>query len=150
MADAVDERRQDALRILALSGTSALAMMWQRWNPKPDHTVLKGPETGLVMARGRVGGGGTPFNLGETTCTRCVVALGTGEVGYGHVLGREADKARTVALFDALGQCKAHAARIETEVIAPLRAALTEAADARASEVAATRVNFYTMARGED
>ncbi|MEM8853351.1 MAG: phosphonate C-P lyase system protein PhnG [Pseudomonadota bacterium] len=150
MADGVDERRQEALRVLALCDTASLSALWQAWEPKPDHTVLKGPETGLVMARGRVGGGGAPFNLGETTCTRCVVALASGEVGYGHILGRDGDKARTVALFDALGQCTAHKERVEAEVIAPLRTALAAAAKARASEVAATRVDFYTMARGED
>ena len=39
----------------------------------PPHRRLRGPETGLVMVRGRAGGDGAAFNLGEMTVTRCAV-----------------------------------------------------------------------------
>ncbi len=35
------------------------------------HTDLRPPETGLVMLRGRIGGDGAPFNIGEAAVTRC-------------------------------------------------------------------------------
>jgi alpha-D-ribose 1-methylphosphonate 5-triphosphate synthase subunit PhnG len=151
MADPMPEtERRDALATLALAEPEALRAHWRAFEPKPDHTVVRGPETGLIMVRGRIGGGGAPFNVGEATATRCVVRLSTGEVGFGHVLGREAERARLVALFDALGQSPAHVARVRRDVVAPLAQARAAAVRLDAEEVAATRVDFFTMARGED
>ena len=53
------------------------------------------------------------------------------------------------ALCDALVQSEAFADDIEARVIAPLRAALSARRDRKAAEAAATRVDFYTMVRGE-
>jgi alpha-D-ribose 1-methylphosphonate 5-triphosphate synthase subunit PhnG len=141
--------RRERLRALALADPAALRAAWDALGEAPVHTVLKGPETGLVMVRGRIGGGGAPFNVGEATVTRCVVRLGTGEVGFGHVLGRDGERARIVALLDAMGEHPATADRVAREVVAPLAAASSAAAEARAAEVAATRVDFFTMARGD-
>jgi alpha-D-ribose 1-methylphosphonate 5-triphosphate synthase subunit PhnG len=101
------------------------------------------------MVRGRIGGDGAPFNLGEATVSRAAVRLSSGEVGFGYVLGRDNEKARMIALCDALVQADGHASTIEAEVVAPLRAAMTARRDQRAAEAAATRVDFYTMVRGE-
>jgi len=38
---------------------------------------------------------------------------------------------------------------VETKVIAPLRAALLTTRNRKAEETAATRVDFYTLVRGE-
>ncbi len=65
---------------------------------------MRGPEGGLVMVRGRAGGGGAPFNLGEMTVTRCTVRLGSGLVGHAYVAGREPRRAELAALVDALMQ----------------------------------------------
>ena len=42
----------------------------------PEYGLLRAPEIGLAMVRGRAEGTGPPFNLGEITITRCVVQLG--------------------------------------------------------------------------
>ena len=63
---------------------------------------------GLVMVRGRIGGGGAPFNAGEATVARCTVKLASGEVGFGHVMGRDEMRAKAIALLDALAQTAAH------------------------------------------
>jgi len=102
-----------------------------------------------VMVRGRIGGDGAPFNLGEATVSRAAIRLCSGEVGFGYALGRDRDKARMIALCDALIQTGDHAGAIEAKVIAPLRAAVMAKRERRASEAAATRVDFYTMVRGE-
>src|ERR1700743_1219713 len=115
----------------------------------PDHEDLREAENGLVMLRGRAGGGGAPFNLGEATVSRAAVRLGTGEIGFGYTLGRDREKARMIALCDALVQSETFADDIETHVIAPLRAAILARRSRKAAEVAATRVDFYTMVRGE-
>ena len=90
----------------------------------PAHENLREPENGLVMVRGRIGGDGAPFNLGEATVSRAAVRLSTGEVGFGYTLGRDRQKAQMIALCDALIQTPDHAGAVETQVLAPLRAAI--------------------------
>jgi len=101
------------------------------------------------MVRGRIGGDGAPFNLGEATVSRAAVRLASGEVGFGYTLGRDREKAQMIALCDALVQSDEFADDVETQVIAPLRTAMLARRSARAAEAAATRVDFYTMVRGE-
>jgi alpha-D-ribose 1-methylphosphonate 5-triphosphate synthase subunit PhnG len=101
------------------------------------------------MLRGRIGGDGAPFNLGEATVPRAAVRLSTGEVGFGYTLGRDRRKAQLIALCDALVQSNEFAAAVEENVLAPLRAAETATRNRKAAETAATRVDFYTLVRGE-
>ena len=115
----------------------------------PDHENLREPENGLVMVRGRIGGDGAPFNLGEATVSRAAVRLSTGEIGFGYALGRDGAKVRMIALCDALVQSDQFADLVETKVIAPLRAAISAKRDRKSAEAAATRVDFYTLVRGE-
>lgn len=117
--------------------------------PHPSEIVdLRATESGLVMLRGRMGGDGRPFNLGEATVTRAAVRLPDGRTGFAYQLGRDAAKARNAAILDALWQGPERAA-VEA-AIAPVRARIEAEAAARARRVAATRVNFFTMVRGED
>jgi alpha-D-ribose 1-methylphosphonate 5-triphosphate synthase subunit PhnG len=142
--------RRRAMGLLARALSSELAgPLAQRF---ADHGAkdLKPVETGLVMLRGRAGGDGAPFNLGEATVTRAVVELPGGERGYAHVLGRDAERARLAAIFDALWQ-KPHQRRVvETCVLEPIAARLEAERARRSAEVAATRVDFFTLRRGED
>ena len=115
----------------------------------PAHENLREPENGLVMLRGRIGGDGAPFNLGEATVSRAAVRLATGEVGFGYVLGRDRQKAQMIALCDAMVQSTELSGEVETKVIGPLRAAMIADRSRKAAEAAATRVDFYTMVRGE-
>lgn len=140
--------RKRALDVLASAPSKALAERWDAFGDKPDHQRLRGPETGLVMVRGRAGGGGAPFNLGEATVSRASVRIVTGEVGHGYCLGRDLDKAEAIAVIDALRQ--RDATRIDAEIIAPLEALGTERDELRADEAAATRVDFFTMVRGDN
>ncbi len=115
----------------------------------PDIRVLRAPEIGLVMVRGRIGGDGAPFNLGEATVTRAAVSLASGETGFGHVLGRDRDKARLAALADALWQAPSTRDEVES-VLAPVRARLAAGASLAKAQAAATRVDFFTMVRGDN
>jgi alpha-D-ribose 1-methylphosphonate 5-triphosphate synthase subunit PhnG len=115
----------------------------------PAHEDLREAENGLVMLRGRIGGDGAPFNLGEATVSRAAVRLASGEVGFGYTLGRDRDKARMIALCDALVQSDRFSDAVEAEVLAPLRAAMIAERRRKARETAATRVDFYTLVRGE-
>jgi alpha-D-ribose 1-methylphosphonate 5-triphosphate synthase subunit PhnG len=155
MADviAMDEnggqaRRQAAMAVLAHSDAASIAGQLNGI-AVPAHENLREPENGLVMVRGRIGGDGAPFNLGEATVSRAAVRLATGEVGFGYTLGRDRDKARMIALCDALIQTADHAAAVEAQVLAPLRARMVTERARKAAETAATRVDFYTLVRGE-
>src|SRR4051812_23444629 len=107
--------RRLALNALAAAEADALTAAWSNWADKPAFKPVRGPETGLVMVRGRAGGGGAPFNLGEASVSRATVRLETGEIGHGYCLGRDLDKARLIAVFDALFQ--RDPAGVETQVL---------------------------------
>ena len=114
-------------------------------SPAPAHIRLRGPETGLVMVRGRAGGDGAPFNLGEMTVTRCAVRLPDGRIGHAYVAGRDARQAELAALLDAMLQDEAARPALDAAVIAPLAAAEAARREAVARRAAATRVQFFTM-----
>jgi alpha-D-ribose 1-methylphosphonate 5-triphosphate synthase subunit PhnG len=141
-------RRKAAMAVLAHSAATDIAAHLEAM-ALPAHEDLREPENGLVMVRGRVGGDGAPFNLGEATVSRAAVRLSTGEVGFGYTLGRDRHKAMLIALCDAMVQSSEFAAAVESDVIAPLRAVMIEQRTRKAAETAATRVDFYTLVRGE-
>jgi len=140
-------RRQSAMAVLARVSTESIAERLAVIDPPPYERLRPG-ERGLVMLRGRVGGDGAPFNLGEASVSRAAVRLHGGTVGFGYVLGRDTAKAELIALCDAMLQTEA-AAAVERDVIAPLRAGLDATRQQRAAETAATRVDFFTLVRGE-
>jgi alpha-D-ribose 1-methylphosphonate 5-triphosphate synthase subunit PhnG len=142
-------RRQANMAVLARAPGAALMAQWQGWPEQPGFKLVRGPETGLVMVRGRAGGGGAPFNLGEATVTRATVRLDSGEIGHSYALGRDGEKARIAALFDALWQRPADRAAVEA-IIAQLAQTADTSDQQRREETAATRVNFFTMVRGDD
>ena len=146
--DAKQAQRKAAMAVLAHSTAAEIAGHLDRL-ALPTHESLREPENGLVMVRGRIGGDGAAFNLGEATVSRAAVRLSSGEVGFGYTLGRDSEKARMIALCDALMQSDEFFATVETGVIAPLRAAMLGRRQQKAAETAATRVDFYTMVRGE-
>jgi alpha-D-ribose 1-methylphosphonate 5-triphosphate synthase subunit PhnG len=141
-------RRKAVMAVLAHSATADIAVLLGAM-ALPVHEDLRQPENGLVMVRGRVGGDGAPFNLGEATVSRAAVRLSTGEVGFGYTLGRDREKAKLIALCDAMVQSAELAGAIETQVVAPLRTAMIEKRNRKVAEAAATRVDFYTLVRGE-
>lgn len=120
----------------------------------PTFSTLRAPETGLVMVRARAGGSGSPFNMGEMTATRCSVLLeresGSPIAGHAYVAGRRPAHAEAAAKLDALLQDPRHAATVRYAVLDPLAAEQAERTDTRRRKVGATRVDFFTMVRGED
>jgi alpha-D-ribose 1-methylphosphonate 5-triphosphate synthase subunit PhnG len=115
-----------------------------------DYADIRKPETGLVMIRGRIGGDGAPFNLGEATVTRAAVRTGSGDLGFSYILGRDQEKARLAALCDALWQNAKTRESVEANVLAPIRARLAAEQNEVSARTAATRVDFFTLVRGED
>ena len=138
------------MAVLARAPGERLKALWGEAGIAVKHEMVRGPETGLVTVRGRIGGGGSPFNIGEATVTRSTVRLAGGAVGHAYALGRDKEKSRISALIDALWQDAALQPKLAEQIIAPLAGELErDDADKRA-QTAATRVDFFTMVRGED
>jgi len=142
--------RRAAMAVLGEAQADEIAGGLTALGRMPVHEEVRPAETGLVMVRGRIGGDGAPFNLGETTVTRCAVQLSSGEIGYGYVLGRDREKARLAALCDALWQNADHRAAVERNVLAPLRTRQQERLARSRTETAATKVDFFTLVRGDN
>jgi alpha-D-ribose 1-methylphosphonate 5-triphosphate synthase subunit PhnG len=138
--------RQRWMGVLARAGAEEIAALLAGVPALPQHVRLRGPESGLVMLRGRTGGAGAPFNLGEMTVTRCTVRVANGHVGHATVAGRDGRQAELAALLDAMLQDPVRHAALQEAVIAPLATRQRAARDSAARRAAATRVDFFTMA----
>lgn len=141
--------RQAWMALLARARLQELEEVIAALLPTAPYTRLRGPDTGLVMLRGRMGGTGQPFNLGEATVTRCTVQISGGEIGHAYLLGTDSRRAELAAVGDALMQVPAQAEALRTRLLAPLGDRLAAEREQRTGEREATRVEFFTMVRGE-
>lgn len=145
-----DPPAQDARRswmsILAKAAPQELAAAWDALAEKPRYAALRAPEHGLVLVRGRMGGQGDAFNVGEMTVTRAAVRLESGETGLAYVAGRSREHAEIAAVLDAMLQSSARP-KVEALVVEPLKSAQAARRDLAARKAAATRVDFFTMVR---
>jgi alpha-D-ribose 1-methylphosphonate 5-triphosphate synthase subunit PhnG len=140
------ERRR-LLAILAAATAAELAEAVRRvGGDGRSVTDLKPTETGLVMLRGRIGGDGAAFNVGEATVTRAVVCIAGGEIGHGYRLGRDKAATRHAAILDAIWQSPARTT-FEAQVLVPIRRRIAADRERVSREAAATRVDFFTLAR---
>jgi alpha-D-ribose 1-methylphosphonate 5-triphosphate synthase subunit PhnG len=114
-----------------------------------EYRLIRAPEIGMTLVRGRMGGTGSPFNLGEMSVTRCVVRLADGRTGYSYVAGRDKQHAELAALADAHLQ-GAEQQHWLSRLIEPLAAVQQAQQAAKAAETATTQVEFFTLVRGED
>lgn len=141
--------RRDWLAVLARAGTPELEACLLRAGPIPAAEAVRPAEVGMVMLRGRIGGTGEAFNLGEASLTRCALRVAGGALGVGYALGRDRRKAELVALFDALMQDEAGRPRWMSEVVEPLRQRQAREREVASRAAASSRVDFFTMVRGE-
>ncbi|SDG53379.1 phosphonate C-P lyase system protein PhnG [Sulfitobacter delicatus] len=147
-----DEETRDRKKwmgLLARAEAGDLARLWQDLGRAPAHDVLRAPEIGGIMLRGRMGAVGDAFNIGEMSVTRCSVRLANGPDGHAYVQGRSRTKALQAALVDALMQSGA-ADAVRAKLLSPLAEIEAKRRASRAAKAAATKVDFFTMVRGED
>ncbi len=141
--------RKDWMGVLARAPEGRVTALLSGAALEQEAVFLRPPEIGSVMVRGRTGGTGAPFNLGEMTVTRCTLKLPCGSVGHGHVQGRSKADAEAAAMVDALMQTE-RKTDVDRAVLMPLREEERVRRTVRAGKAAATKVEFFTMARGED
>jgi alpha-D-ribose 1-methylphosphonate 5-triphosphate synthase subunit PhnG len=142
--------RRAAMALLAQGETAEIVDGLAAFAGPLRYVELRPAATGLVMLRGRIGGDGAPFNLGEATVTRAAIRMETGEVGFSYLLGRDPKRARLAAVCDALWQRADSREAVERHVLAPIRTRVERERSEKRSEAAATRVDFFTLVRGED
>ncbi|MFO6297523.1 phosphonate C-P lyase system protein PhnG [Rahnella selenatireducens] len=143
------QTRQRWMSVLAHSRPDALLAHWQPLNLSPQFERIRPAETGLTQLQGRMGGTGKRFVMGDMTVTRAVVQMDGGVYGYSYVSGRNKAHAELCAVIDALLQMQGMDELLHKRVIAPLAALQQERRQQRAREVAASRVDFFTLVRGE-
>lgn len=141
--------RRDWMSLLARAPEGRVAALLDAATTRPAFTWLRVPEIGSAMVQGRAGGTGAAFNLGEVTVTRCALTLPGGEVGHAYVQGRRKPCAEAAALVDALMQT-AQAPQLQDTILAPLAQEAQDRRQQRAEKAAATKVDFFTMVRGDD
>lgn len=134
--------------LAARAAPARLAALLDAVGDAPAHQPVRPAQIGLVMARGRIGAVGGAFNLGELSATRCALRLADGTLGVAYVLGRDRAHAERAALVDALMQ-GSRAAEIAERVLAPLAREEAARRETRARKAEATRVEFFTLVRGE-
>lgn len=144
-----DGPRQRWLGVLARAQREELESALLKLGTLPELEHVRAAEPGMFMLRGRIGGTGDAFNLGEATVTRCALRVGSSALGVGYALGRDRRKAELVALFDAMLQGDAHQAKIQREVVEPLAASQAASREAASRRAASSRVDFFTLVRGE-
>lgn len=140
------EPRRRWLSVLAKATPAEVAAAWDGLTCQPGYQVLRKPEIGMVMVRGRMGGTGDAFNVGEMTVTRAAVRLDTGATGIGYVAGRDRRHAEIAAVVDAMMQSPDLRPAAEG-LVDPLETVQRQRRDAAARKAAATKVDFFTMVR---
>lgn len=140
--------RADWMSLLAQADPAELAQAMDAFAPPTDTSWLRPPQTGLYMLRGRVGGTGPQFNFGEITVTRCSVQAGD-HIGHAWVRGSNTRHAELAALADAMLQDAVRYTQLSLHVIEPLRRSLDRRRDDASRKAAASKVEFFTVVRGE-
>ncbi|MEN4921314.1 phosphonate C-P lyase system protein PhnG [Achromobacter spanius] len=147
---AANARRAAWMRVLALADPAALDGAFGALGGLPPHRTLRPAQTGMAMVRARSGGTGGRFNLGEMTVTRCAVTMDDGVVGVSYVQGRSLRHAEQAAIADALLQLPDWHETVQAQLIQPLARQHAQRVERQARVAAQTKVEFFTMVRGED
>ncbi|KKW50403.1 phosphonate C-P lyase system protein PhnG [Pantoea stewartii] len=142
--------RQHWLSVLAHSSAAELDALWQPLNLTPAFTLIRPAEIGLTRLQARMGATGKRFVMGDATITRAVVRLNDGTLGYSYLLGRDKAHAERCALMDALLQQTGTAELLQEKIITPLAALRDEQRQLRAREIASSKVDFFTLVRGDN
>lgn len=140
--------RAQWMSLLAQAEAAELATAMDAFAPPADATWLRPAQTGLYMLRGRIGGTGPQFNVGEVTVTRCSVQIGE-RIGHAWVRGGNARHAELAACADALLQDTDQHPHLHERVLVPLRQSLQARREAASRKAAASKVEFFTVVRGE-
>jgi alpha-D-ribose 1-methylphosphonate 5-triphosphate synthase subunit PhnG len=138
--------RQSWLGVLARASAAQILSLLENAPSLPEFQHLRVPESGMAMVRGRMGGGGSAFNLGEMTLARCSIRDAAGRLGHGYAAGRDTAQVELIARLDAVLQDDALYPLYDQAVLRPLAAAQAARRAGIEARAAATEVKFFTLA----
>lgn len=147
--DNITCRRQAWIRVLSQANSADLEKARKNFSEAFDFRYITPPETGLLMVEARADGNGAGFNLGEIAVTKCVIELDSLYLGFGCIVGTDTLHAELAALFDGLLQNPDHSRTLMETLIEPLMEKQADMDRATEEKTAGTRVEFFTMQRGE-
>lgn len=142
--------RQHWMSVLAQAQSEKLLELSNAYIDAEMFDSIRPPETGLTQIRARAGGTGSQFNFGDMTFTRCMVRYRDDIFGHSYIAGRNKTQALRAAQMDALLQTREYKEELLRQVIEPLAETQQARQQARAEEAATTKVDFFTLVRGED
>lgn len=148
--NSTQELRQYWMSVLAKAPTDLLHRLSESAVKESQFEIIRAPEIGLTQVRARMGNTGERFNLGDMTLTRCVVRSEMDTLGYSYIAGRNKEHALRAAQLDALLQTPYMGDALMERVVQPIEVVLEQARNAKQQETDATRVDFFTLVRGED
>ncbi|MCE2571260.1 phosphonate C-P lyase system protein PhnG [Motilimonas eburnea] len=144
------QSRQHWLSVLACAPYEQVISHWNTLGLDPECEVIRQPEIGLARIQGRVGGTGSRFNFADTTVTRAAIRLADGTTGYGYLQGRNKHHALLIAIADGLLQQRDYHDQLQAQLVAPLASLVKQQHEQVAKQMASTKVDFFTVVRGED
>ncbi len=146
---AMDTDRQRWMALLASASVKDLETEKGKLRSDIDwHFILK-PEVGLLMVQSKADGSHPGFNLGEMSVTKCVIEVQDQYLGYAMVSGSNPMHAELAALFDGFLQHPEFRDDLKDNLIARLVQKQKERDRVLEQEAADTRVEFFTLKRGE-
>lgn len=144
------QQRQRWISVLARADFDNLQKYWDAIGINSRFTTIRPAEIGLAQVQGRIGASGRKFNMGDVTISRAVIQLESGEMGYSYVQGRNKQHAEIAAIIDALMQADIYNQQLESQLIEPLAAIKLNQEQVRQQAVSSSKVDFFTLVRGED
>lgn len=148
MSSLIRDRRH-WMAVLAQSRPETLKRCCKSLKLTPDYQRLRPTQIGLVQLQARMEVTGGRFMVGDMTVSRAAVQLKDGTCGYSYVIGRNREHAERCAWLDALLQTNGATSQLWDSVIVPLHQQQQAQCAQQQDEVAASRVNFFTLVRGE-
>lgn len=146
----INTLRQRAMGVMAKSELKAISDCWQTLNITLDYDTIKPAQVGMAMVRAQAGTEGLVYNQGEMTVTRCVLQeKATQVMGVGYTQGRSKQKATLMAEVDLALQNASHQNDVIEKLVEPLEQAHQRAVAQQNKATDATKVDFFTMVRGE-
>lgn len=147
--DSTQKERKEWIGLLGSADPKDLEAAKKEYAQGVKITHVVTPETGMIMVQAKADGSNGRFNLGEVTVSRCVLEVKKTYMGTAWVMGSDLRHAELAALFDALLQDPATHDPLANTLIKKLKIKQTAKNERMAQDAADTRVEFFTLKRGE-
>ncbi|MFH2058198.1 MAG: phosphonate C-P lyase system protein PhnG [Pseudomonadota bacterium] len=141
--------RKDWIGLLGSADPADLESALEKLNPTLEYTHIVKPETGMLMVQAKADGSNGRFNLGEITISKCILQINGQYMGAGWTMGSNLRHAELAALFDGLFQDPVFQKTLDNTLIPLLKEKQQALNDCRLKDAADTKVEFFTLKRGE-